>query len=555
MVKFDDISEYLQKNLTEWLDGEDIKLVTAGEKAVTADIISDAVKNAGGRTVVIAVDNRYALAGFAGARADGKSFYEGIETEGESLFSKKQLIDIVRGAGVKEDSIQMYYPYPDMHLTLALYSDDYLPKKGELTNNFRNFGCERLLTFDESRAWDRIIEDGEFDRFSNSYLCVIGGDRHTRPVFVKYSNDRDARYNICTEIHSRKQVTKRATGDESIQHIEGIVEAYGMLQERYRDFEKNYGIRISFNRCHEKARGVAEFEYIDGRSLEDVLLTLADQKEYKRIEELVKLFAAMVRYNNSASIENIDLIFKNIFVTDEEWTIIDYEWTTKSVNVTKEGLSDYIIQRAVYYFLSDNRRDDLINLKLYEAAGVSEPELPTRCYERDCEREKEFQAAVRGEHQPLGELYDRLGGRIFYVNEMIDSLRMQEHMEDVSVIDRKAAITRHGELYVLDIDMQGESGVTICPANSQCFVNVRSVSVQCSIKTNGRKITNHLYAFDTNEPQMVLETGKAAGSIRVEMLVGLHKDGTSPVFESVYNAVTQPKTAIAGAVRSIMNRG
>ena len=40
----------------------------------------------------------------------------------------------------------------------ALYSDVYLPGKGELTNNFRNFDRDRMLLFDEKNAFDGIVE-------------------------------------------------------------------------------------------------------------------------------------------------------------------------------------------------------------------------------------------------------------------------------------------------------------------------------------------------------------------------------------------------------------
>ena len=56
---------------------------------------------------------------------------------------------------------------------MAIYSDEYLPKVGELRDNRRNFDRERYLLFDESKAYDSIIKDGLFPIFSNSYLVVI----------------------------------------------------------------------------------------------------------------------------------------------------------------------------------------------------------------------------------------------------------------------------------------------------------------------------------------------------------------------------------------------
>ena len=41
----------------------------------------------------------------------------------------------------------------------TIYSDRYLPKKGELSNNLRNFDRERVLLFDEKQVFDEIIDD------------------------------------------------------------------------------------------------------------------------------------------------------------------------------------------------------------------------------------------------------------------------------------------------------------------------------------------------------------------------------------------------------------
>lgn len=73
-----------------------------------------------------------------------------------------------KGAGFQQ--IEFYYPYPDHVFPLQIFSDDRLPKKGELTNNMRNFGDDRMVIFDESRVFDNLIGDQMFPDFSNSYL-------------------------------------------------------------------------------------------------------------------------------------------------------------------------------------------------------------------------------------------------------------------------------------------------------------------------------------------------------------------------------------------------
>ena len=130
-----------------------------------------------GGKVVIAIENRLGLKYWAGCKEDHTGrYYDSVENypedNGIRTFSRKELLELLNSVGFTKNNI--YYPYPDYKLATTVYSDKYLPKKGELNNNLRNFDSDRLLTFDEKRAFDSIIENGLFRDFSNSFL-VIGG--------------------------------------------------------------------------------------------------------------------------------------------------------------------------------------------------------------------------------------------------------------------------------------------------------------------------------------------------------------------------------------------
>lgn len=129
-----------------------------------------------GGHIVIAIENKFGMKYWAGCKEDhAGAYYEGIEnypkTEGVRTFSKKELEDIFSECGF--DTPVFYYPYPDYKLPVAIYSDEYLPKVGELQLNIRNFDGERITVFDESRAFDNVIRSGEFPFFSNSYLIKL----------------------------------------------------------------------------------------------------------------------------------------------------------------------------------------------------------------------------------------------------------------------------------------------------------------------------------------------------------------------------------------------
>ena len=131
----------------------------------------------GGR-IVIAIENRLGLKYWAGATEDHTGVYfEGIEgyptTNYVRTFSKKELTELLAEAGMEQ--VEFYYPYPDYKFVDRIYSDRYLPKKGELNLNRQNFDRERMQVFQEERVYDSLIEGGMFPEFSNSFLVIVRG--------------------------------------------------------------------------------------------------------------------------------------------------------------------------------------------------------------------------------------------------------------------------------------------------------------------------------------------------------------------------------------------
>ena len=129
-----------------------------------------------GGKIVIAIENRLGLKYWAGCTEDHVgTYFEGIEgypnTTGVKTFSKKELEEIFEATG--NWNVDFYYPYPDYKLPMTIYSDSYLPKTGELSNNRYNYDRERMQLFDETRVYDGLIHNGLFQEFSNSFLVIL----------------------------------------------------------------------------------------------------------------------------------------------------------------------------------------------------------------------------------------------------------------------------------------------------------------------------------------------------------------------------------------------
>jgi len=129
---------------------------------------------AGGR-LILAIENKLGMKYWAGCHEDHTGrLFDSIENYPERgdvrTFSKKELTSLLRTAGYCD--LKFYYPYPDYKLPNAIYSDACLPGKRTLTNNMRNFDQERLLLFDEAKAFDAVLDAGIFPEFSNSFLVI-----------------------------------------------------------------------------------------------------------------------------------------------------------------------------------------------------------------------------------------------------------------------------------------------------------------------------------------------------------------------------------------------
>lgn len=129
-----------------------------------------------GGKVIIAIENKYGLKYWAGAREDHTGvFFDGIEgyhtTDSKvATFSKPELESMLHDAGYKKQ--EFFYPFPDYKFPEKVFSDAYLPKSEDLACGTESYDNSRMHLFNETLAFGEIVKAGQFPFFSNSYLIV-----------------------------------------------------------------------------------------------------------------------------------------------------------------------------------------------------------------------------------------------------------------------------------------------------------------------------------------------------------------------------------------------
>lgn len=115
-----------------------------------------------GGTLLAAVENEAGVRYWMGAGAFGIAF---LDTEFRGM-----LDELVKKYG---GSYTMYYPVPDYRYPAAIYSDEYLPTTGEVTNISARLDGPGVSFGSEEEAMAKACKNGTFAKFANSYLGVF----------------------------------------------------------------------------------------------------------------------------------------------------------------------------------------------------------------------------------------------------------------------------------------------------------------------------------------------------------------------------------------------
>ncbi|RUM74946.1 MAG: SAM-dependent methyltransferase [Sulfurovum sp.] len=127
--------------------------------------------------LIIAIENRYGLKYFAGAKEDHTAeVFDGItgylNTDKVRTFGKKELETLLTQSGYPNQTF--YYPHPDYKMPMEIYSETWLPSKETLLQAAPNFDNTRYALFDESEAFKGLIQNDQYEFFANSFLVICG---------------------------------------------------------------------------------------------------------------------------------------------------------------------------------------------------------------------------------------------------------------------------------------------------------------------------------------------------------------------------------------------
>ena len=494
--------------------------------------------------IAIAIENQFGLKYWAGCREDHLgTYFSGLENYPEGgvvrTFTQDGLIGIAKRCGFEQ--AQMYYPYPDYKFMTCLFSEERLPKMGELSSNLRNFDRDRLLLFDEKKVYDTIIQEGQFPLFSNSYMLLLGPALDVQ--YVKYSNDRKQEFCIKTvqkadrEEKTGRIIEKHPLSKEAWQHIEHTAAVYRKLTERY------MGSGLAVNRCSlerlvEDGSPYLRLEYIEGRRLEELLDDCLERNDVGGFQRLFGEYLERISYGEKVKISNYDLIFANLIVPEEtayqnnKWNIIDYEWSFEKDIDKKE-----IAFRAVYCYLLENEKRNKLNLELImEKLDVTQAEAEQ--YRR---QEMAFQKYVTGNNLSMGQIREAIGNPVYMVEDFCREQEKADDRDRIQIYEDTGRGFQEEQSFFLDETVQeqvfvtpegmtelgivvagGRSALRIDPCSDCCVVYLREIKWNGEelplkgrrIQVNGFKVGENTYAFPTKDPNITVSLLGLAGGER-----------------------------------------
>lgn len=299
--------------------------------------------------ILIAISNRLGLKYFAGFKEEHvNKFFAGIDdfpkVDYVKTFSKTELENILKSVGF--ENYRFFYPYPDHCFPDVISTDDFINKLPYARAPV--YYDVKANLFKEHKLNQIFANDNIAQYFSNSFLVEINNSRDNSRAenikYVKLNTNRDEKFRTSTGIYledGELKVRKSPLSLKSVDHLKNMHEAYdydfGKIKFLVNEFDgENFTYSFIEDNTFEKflidsimLNNKDEFygllEYFFDALFYESYVT----KDYAT-DEFLNIFKLKSDIPfHCHDVTNLDVIFNNLFIIDDEITSIDYEWFFK----------------------------------------------------------------------------------------------------------------------------------------------------------------------------------------------------------------------------------
>ena len=295
--------------------------------------------------ILLSISNRFGLKYFAGFKEEHvNEFFSGIDDfpkKKVQTFTKGEIEDIIKSAGFT--NYKFFYPYPDHIFPVVINTDKYINKI--IYERKATIVKERANFFRENKVNQTLFNENISQYFANSFLIELRNDDSFKETdnydYIKINAERQTRFRTITYIYSEMdntKVVKKPLNMFSVDHIKKMhdwsVQTFGKIKFLGSSFENN-----EFS-----------YPYIEQESFEKLLINAIINMDSEEFFVLLTKYYDALFYNSFKTDEyctrefleifkvesdicfschnltNIDVIFSNLFLINDEFVCIDYEW-------------------------------------------------------------------------------------------------------------------------------------------------------------------------------------------------------------------------------------
>ena len=286
---------------------------------------------------------------FACENALGLSFLSGaVHDEDETAFTKGELEEAFKEAGLSR--VEFYYPMPEYKRAASVYSDRYLPGKGDIPHVTAVYDRQRWACIHEDEISDKLVQEKAFGLFANAYLAVASkGAGSFKAVFAKYNRTRKEDFQIRTAIleeNGKRYVEKTALTAAAEAHIRSMREKYEKLTS------VNPAVKV-LEPHYSKDNKAVRFGFLKGKTLAEILgeqitgkkapvealkaamdrvfgQAVLKKEPFTPTDQFKEVFGdseeILSLQDTSYEVSNIDGLFENLMETQDGLYCLDYEW-------------------------------------------------------------------------------------------------------------------------------------------------------------------------------------------------------------------------------------